>query len=247
MKLSTSVVAFFFFLVCSAAAGMCAEQAELKSDGDFVVLLHGMKRSAGSMNKIEIRLLVLGYRTLNIDYPSSQFTIEELSEFIHKEITRRYSDPARPLHVVTHSMGGILTRYYLTQHRPQRLGRVVMLAPPNQGTEMSDFLQGTGVFEAIFGPAGTQLGTNEKSITRALGPVDYELGVIMGNISLNPVASIVVPGDDDGLVSHERSKVAGMKDSVIIPAAHSFIMYSDKAVEHTVHFLKHGNFKKEED
>jgi pimeloyl-ACP methyl ester carboxylesterase len=220
--------------------------AEAK-DGEFVVLLHGMKRSASSMGQIESHLKSKGYRTINIDYPSSEQTIEELSEFIHQEISNSYYDKNHNIHFVTHSMGGILTRYYLKKHRPDNLGRVVMLAPPNQGTEMSDFLQGTKIFESVFGPAGTQLGTNEKSIVHSLGPVDYELGIIMGNISLNPIASVVVPGDDDGLVSHERSKVEGMNDFIILPTAHSLIMFNKQAHEQIVHFLKDGYFSKDKE
>lgn len=219
--------------------------AEQPKDGEFVVLLHGMKRSASSMVEIENHLRVNGYRTINIDYPSSEQTIEELSDYIHQEITQKYSDKNRKINFVTHSMGGILLRYYLNKHRPANLARVVMLAPPNQGTEMSDFLQGTKIFEAFFGPAGTQLGTNEKSIVHSLGPVDYELGVIMGNISLNPIASMVVPGDDDGLVSHERSKVEGMNDSIILPTAHSFIMFNKEVHKQIIHFLKDGKFSKD--
>jgi len=222
-----------------------ASPAEQPKDGEFVVLLHGMKRSASSMSQIENHLKANGYRTINIDYPSSEQTIEKLSDFIHQEITSRYFDKTRKVNFVTHSMGGILLRYYLKQHRPDNLGRVVMLAPPNQGTEMSDFLQGSKIFEAFFGPAGTQLGTNEKSIVHSLGPVNFELGIIMGNISLNPIASMVVPGDDDGLVSHERSKVEGMNDSIILATAHSIIMFNKEVHAQIIHFLKDGKFVKE--
>ncbi len=210
---------------------------------DHVVLLHGMKRTANSMKDIAATLEKEGYQILNIDYPSSEKPIEALAEIVHEKISRHVPADA-PIHFVTHSMGGILARYYIKSHRPRHLGRVIMLAPPNQGTEMSDFLQGTGLFEHFFGPAGTQLGTNEKSITHELGPVDYEVGVVMGSISLNPIASAVVDGDDDGLVSHQRSKVEGMKDSILIPAAHSFIMYSDEAAHQIVHFLSTGRFDK---
>jgi len=230
------------FMVAPSSSWSTAIQPK---DGEFVVLLHGMKRSASSMSQIENHLKANGYRTINIDYPSSEQTIEKLSDFIHQQITPRYFDKTRKVNFVTHSMGGILLRYYLKQHRPDNLGRVVMLAPPNQGTEMSDFLQGSKIFEAFFGPAGTQLGTNEKSIVHSLGPVNFELGIIMGNISLNPIASMVVPGDDDGLVSHERSKVEGMNDSIILATAHSFIMFNKEAHAQIIHFLKDGKFVKE--
>ena len=245
MKISTLSLLVFFVLMAIPNIGHSDSTTDKANDGKFVVLLHGMKRSASSLGKIEKHLKSNGYRTINIDYPSSEQTVEELSEFIHKEITRRYFDKSRNIHFVTHSMGGILARYYIKKHRPANLARVVMLAPPNQGTEMSDFLQGTKIFESFFGPAGTQMGTNEKSIVHSLGPADYELGVIMGNISLNPIASVVVPGDDDGLVSHERSKVEGMKDSIILRTAHSLIMFNKEAHKQIIHFLIDGKFSKE--
>lgn len=236
-------LSILLLILCSFTMARAETNPAAKIRPDHVVLLHGMKRAAASMNEIATALQKEGYQILNLDYPSSEKPIEELAELVHAQIVK-HIPPDASVHFVTHSMGGILARYYIKNHRPHRLGRVVMLAPPNQGTEMSDFLQGTGLFEKFFGPAGTQLGTNKKSITHTLGPVDYEVGVVMGNISLNPIASVVVEGDDDGLVSHKRSEVVGMKDSIILPAAHSFIVYSDEAVRQSVHFLNTGRFDK---
>lgn len=148
-------------------------------------------------------------------------------------------------HVVTYSMGGLLARGYIARHRPPSLGRVVMLAPPNGGSEVADLLAGNVLYRHIFGPAGAELTTSPpQAVVQLLGQVDYPLGIIAGNRFIDPLGWLLIPGPNDGRVSVERTKVQGMTDHVTIPATHFAMMRNRSAIRHAIHFLKHGCFSR---
>jgi hypothetical protein len=229
-------------LISSQSFDQSSQEASFEKS-DYVILLHGLARTYRSMNKIEKRLSKIGYRVINVDYPSTEHPIEYLAENVLGEIIERYpTDSETKIHFVTHSMGGIIVRYYLNHHRLESLGRVVMLSPPNQGSELVDHLRNTYLYKEKNGPAGQQLGTDEKSVPRSLGPVDFELGVITGSLSFNPASSMVIPGQDDGIVSVESAKVKGMTDFIVMPNSHTFIMKSKSVIKQIIHFLQNGEF-----
>jgi pimeloyl-ACP methyl ester carboxylesterase len=216
-------------------------------DGDAasratVVLLHGLARSKGSMSDLEDALSARGYRVVNIDYPSTRHPIDDLVAILGGEIDRCCRTGPAPVHFVTHSLGGILVRAYLARNEFDRLGRVVMLSPPNRGSELVDAFGDHPLYELVLGPAGQELGTDEASVPRALPPVDFELGIITGDQSINPVGAWLIPGKSDGAVSVESARVAGMKDFLVLSENHTFIMQSPRVEEEIYHFLEHGRF-----
>ena len=213
---------------------------------EFVVLLHGILRSKTDMLPLDMFLKKRGYDVINILYPSRERSLEDLVDFVRETIHDHpgYNEDDK-LNFVTHSMGGIITRYYIATQRPQNLGRVVMLGPPNTGSEFADFLNDHELFgpafKAVFGPAGQQLGTDYKHID---GDIDYPLGVIAGNKSINPLAPWVLEGEHDGIVPVARTKIEGMKDHIVIPATHSFMMFNPKVMHQVQYFLEHEEFEK---
>jgi len=212
---------------------------------DGVVLLHGILRRAASMKLLEQALAAEGYQVLNLDYPSRRQDLSEIVDGLHGPIATFEAALTGHLHFVTHSMGGLVARAYLSRFRPERLGRVVMLAPPNEGSEIADLLQRNWLYQGAFGPAGGQLATRRsEELCALLGAVDYLLGVIAGDRSLYVFASLVLPGSDDGRVSVERTRVAGMSDHIVLHTSHPLIMRDPEAVAQTIHFLQHGRFRR---
>lgn len=208
---------------------------------DCVVFLHGLARTPASMEKAAAAFEKSGYAVVNVKYPSRKFPIEELAPLaVEAGVEKCPSDSV--IHFVTHSLGGILVRYYLEEHEISNLGRVLMLAPPNQGSEVVDRLRHFPGFKVINGPAGLQLGTGEDSVPLMLGPVDYAVGVIAGTRTFNPILSQYLPNPDDGKVSVENTKVEGMTDFVVVPVAHPFIMKSPVVIDQAILFIKTGRF-----
>jgi len=184
-----------------------------------------------------------GFNVLNVNYPSRSATIEELSEeAIGPALETCLKEGATKVHFVTHSMGGILVRSYFSRHSPAIVGRVVMLGPPNQGSEAIDAFDEFPLFDKIMGPAARELGTESDSVPNTLGKPGFSVGIIAGNRSLNPVESVIIPGSDDSKVSVENTKLDGMTDHIVIPATHPFMMRNRKAIRETIDYLVDGRF-----
>lgn len=208
-----------------------------------VLLLHGILRRAASLRPLERAFAGAGYRTLNLDYPARRLPLAELVEVVRPAVAA-FAGEVERLHLVTHSMGGLLARALLTRGRPANLGRVVMLGPPNGGSEVADALRRRAAYRRILGPAGLELTTERDADLRALlGSVDYPLGIIAGDRSLYPLASwLLLPGANDGRVTVARTRVAGMTDHVTLHATHALMMRNRRVVRQALHFVRNERF-----
>ena len=210
---------------------------------DYVILLHGLGRTSNSMDDMASYLSSLNYSVINVDYPSRNYPVDILvRDYVSSAVTEQCVDTNAQIHFVTHSLGGILTRYYLKNYSNDFVGRIVMLSPPNKGSEIPDSFSDVAVFDAVMGPTASSLGTGSNSVPNTLGPVTHEVGVITGDRSTNPFYSYIIPGKDDGKVSVERAKVTGMKDFLVAHSSHTFIMSDEDVMRQTAYFLYHGKF-----
>ena len=214
------------------------------SAAEGVILLHGLARTSQSLTKLEAALTAEGYTVLNVNYPSRTAGISNLSQ---RAISTALSDPrisaCSKVHFVTHSLGGILVRDYVARTPIDRMGRVVMLGPPNKGSEVVDKLRSWWLFRVVNGPAGRELGTDGSSVPNTLGPVRFELGVIAGDRSINWINSLMIPGSDDGKVSVAHTKVDGMRDHAVMHVTHPLMMKDRQVIAACIRFLKSGCFE----
>jgi hypothetical protein len=193
------------------------------------------------------RITAAGFEVINVPYPSRRAPIEESAAAVGAELARRVGRGRRPAHFLTHSLGGIVLRALVAGSTPPvRVGRAVMLAPPSGGSQLARRFGTNPLFRAATGPAGRQLGDDRRSVVDRLGPVDFEVGVIAGNRTLNPL-SVMLDGPGDGTVSVEEAKLEGMTDFLIVPRGHTFIMNDPAVIDQAIHFFRQGRFSRPAD
>jgi pimeloyl-ACP methyl ester carboxylesterase len=216
-------------------------RAEPAQAGEVVVLVHGLLRSERSMQPLAQSLSDAGYRTVALDYPTTKLAPDELVTVLEREVEACCSDAPR-LDFVTHSLGGLMVRALLARHRPAALGRVVMLAPPNHGSEWVDRFGDWTLFRWLLGPTAVELGTGPAGFPSRLPRPDYEVGVIAETTSHRLGADGVLGGENDGTVSVASARLDGMADFATVAESHTFIMRSEAVAELVRAFLRDGRF-----
>ena len=201
-----------------------------------------MARMASSLRRA-------GYHVVNPSYDSRHVPLEQLASTWLPSLLRAHAldTPTTAsdgrVHFVTHSMGGIVLRAYLRDHTLPRLGRVVMLAPPNHGSEIADHLRDNFVFRFFTGVNGLRLGTDAASFPQQLGPTTADLGIIAGRRSLNPLFSSWIAGPDDSKVSVASARLEGMRDFIVLPISHTWLQWRGPVITQVKAFLLTGHFQ----
>jgi len=208
---------------------------------DCVVFVHGLGRTHNSLDFISREVNKMGHLVVNKSYSSTEKTVERLTmEYFPKWL--KLCKGLEKIHFVTHSMGGIMVRYYLEKiDKPKNLGHVVMMAPPNHGSELVDKFG--DLSSVVLGPANTQLGTGPESLPNQLGPADYSLGIIAGTETANPLSHLIFDTPNDGKVTVESTKLEGMNEHIVVPYSHTFMMDSPEVVDQVKSFIYRGRFK----
>ncbi|WP_068991235.1 alpha/beta fold hydrolase [Kangiella sediminilitoris] len=210
---------------------------------EAVILIHGMGRTHRSMRKLETFLKSKGYITYNRSYPSTVANVERSAvHYINSALATLAHENISKVHFVTHSLGGLLVRYFLSNHQIKKLGRVVMLAPPNQGSEVAERYQEKFWYKWITGVPGQQLQQTNNRLLRDMKPLKTEVGIIAGIKSSDPWFNHVFQYAHDGKVSVEGAKLPEMTEMIKVPHGHTFIMNKTSVKNHIANFLASGNF-----
>lgn len=247
MKHRISVILFILLniFIASCSTTLTPEKvSKVKNNGnDYVIMLHGLWNSSSRMEDFEEYFLKKNYQVFNLDYPSTEFQIEKLDTKYLKPIIESVPlHTGQKIHFITHSMGGLLLRHYLTHNELPQLGRVVMISPPNHGSEWADILDNHPVIKSMVGPAANELKTRNNTFLNKLGAVDYHLGIIAGDKSYTDMTEEFLPGADDGMVPVSRMKVRGMKDFIILHDHHRGLTWNPDAMKQAEMFIKTGRF-----
>ena len=211
------------------------------SAGDYVILLHGAGRTPVSMNPMAACLREHGYRVINARFRSMGLSIEQIADSYFPELIDSLG-PQVKVHFVAHSMGGIILRQYLSTHTVTNLGRVVMLAPPNHGSELVDRVKTVPVLNDVLGRRLLELGTRPEDLPIRLGPANFDCGVIAGDSSANPITSSFLHGANDGKVTVESARLEGMRDFLVVHNSHTWMIWRKSVMQQVLTFLEHGEF-----
>lgn len=211
-----------------------------------VLLLHGHGRTGASMALLALALRARGHPVLAPSYGFRR-SLPEILGGLAPRVAAFAARHSGPLHLLTHSLGGLVARALLTHERPASLGRVVMLAPPNRGSELADLLDRLGLAAPLLGPVAPHLCTHRAPALERLlgGPADYALGIIAGSRALGPVPpGLLFDGPNDGKVSVAATHLDGEVDHIVLPVSHPQMCIDSRVRAQALHFLAHGRFRR---
>ncbi len=236
---------------CLARLELVKQEQELPPmRGKGVVLLHGLAAPCWSMKQLGRYLHKHGgYEVFPMDYSSLRSSVDDHARSLASVI--RHLKGIESIDLVGHSMGNIVIRRYLagdpSPHqgwRPDpRIRRIVMIAPPNNGSIAATKLADLRVYQKIFGEAGQQLGVGWEDLESRLTTPKTEFGIIAGGmrnrVGMSP---FLLPGDDDGRITVETTRLPGATDFLVVPALHELIAHDPRVLRHTLQFLENGYF-----
>jgi pimeloyl-ACP methyl ester carboxylesterase len=206
---------------------------------EAVILLHGLGLHSLFMKKIEHSLNKAGYDVYNIDYPSRKYAIELLTEYLYGKLKQKTLDTYKSVHLIGHSLGGILIRNLLSKHHFNNCGKVIALAPPNRGSILVDRLKKFTFIRWYFGPSAIQLGSDSRFLEQLLY-IPEQYYVIAGDRADGTLFGSWFDEPNDGAVSLQSTMAVGMERShlSIFGVTHFTIMYNKKVIDKILEVLK---------
>ncbi|MCF7884981.1 MAG: alpha/beta hydrolase [Candidatus Marinimicrobia bacterium] len=234
----TIIVVFIISLTTCSTRYIQAEQSN-----ELVVLLHGIKDKPYMMWKLEKGLKNADYAVINLHYPSAKAGMDSILNLIHGRLEaplKRY----RKINFVTHSLGGIVMRAYLDKYSRPNFSRLVMIAPPNRGAIMAERFEDFFLYQWLYGEAGQKLGKDSSDYWQQFPEPIIPFGIIAGGLGNKNGFNPLIPGDDDGTVGVEETRIQGYEDFIVLPGLHTSLLWQDNTLEQVLLFLKEGHFKK---
>jgi pimeloyl-ACP methyl ester carboxylesterase len=203
---------------------------------EAVVLLHGIWLARLSLVPLQQRLRRAGYDAHILSYPSLRRTPAENAARLRAFLGRL---GAPVVHVVGHSLGGLVALHLLEERPPARVGRCVLLGTPANGSAVAHLLARSWATRHLLGRSVVRglLGEAPK----AAGP--HEVGVIAGAQPLGAgriLRSLQRP--HDGTVAVAETVLAGARDHLTLPVTHTGLLFSRAVADAVAAFLRSGRF-----
>jgi len=222
-------------------------------EGRAVILLHGLFRTRTAMTAICKHINDAGgYTTFCMGYPTTRGSVDTHARSLDSVI--RSLECMSEINFVAHSLGNLVVRHWINNFNEegrklpgeQKFGRMVMLAPPNKQPQIAtQFIRGP-VANFVAGPAAQALATGWEGLEPKLATPTFEFGVLAGGKSDDKGYNPLLPGDDDGVITVESTRLPGARDFRVIPVMHTFFMDNTKAQELTLQFLNQGHFESDD-
>ena len=214
-------------------------RAEKRGDGDeLVICMHGLWRSKWAMEPLAKQCLSSGFSCINLPYPSFRNTLEQMVERLELLIQKEAVNHSK-VHLLTHSLGGVIARRYLDTSAHEKCSRVLMIAPPLQGSMIVDWL-GQSALHRVLGPAGEFLSTAQMAGESSMISQAVESAVIMGNRVKIPMLHRLIDGENDGIVRVQAGKIEGLNDFMVVDADHTLITTHPEVLVSADRFLRTG-------
>ena len=226
---------------CQSVLNLVKQQQRLKPDaGKAVILLHGIGRSSHCFAKMKVSLLQDGLTVVPFEYPSTRISLQQSAEYLQSVIESLGSISS--IDFVAHSLGGLVVRTLLKDFSDPRLHSLVMLGTPNYGAELADMLHRTKLFSLVFGPAGQQLVTGGSATIGQLPVPSIPFAVVAGGKGTAEGYNPLLPGDDDGTVTVNSTRLSGAVDFLQVPRIHTFLTADPEVIAAVCCFLREGRF-----
>lgn len=246
-----------------------------RKNQDFLVLLHGIYGKSSDMESIAQNFKD-NYRIINIQYPTTKETAEEISDLyiepnienikeqifsenFHKKIGNQYYEIAEnsnkinknfnqniKINFVAHSMGTGILRYYLKENPLENLGKVVFISPPSHGSHLAD-VPFVDKLPSMLGKVVPQFSTKKDSFVNQLGEPDYDYMILIGNKTNNPLYSMIIRGKDDGMVPLKTAKMKSDNFKIIENTTHTSILKDKRTMKEISEFFKSSDLNKEKE
>lgn len=246
-----------------------------RKNQDFLVLLHGIYGKSSDMESIAQNFKD-NYRIINIQYPTTKETAEEISDLyiepnienikeqifsenFHKKIGNQYYEITEnsnkinknfnqniKINFVAHSMGTGILRYYLKENPLENLGKVVFISPPSHGSHLAD-VPFVDKLPSMLGKVVPQFSTKKDSFVNQLGEPDYDYMILIGNKTNNPLYSMIIRGKDDGMVPLKTAKMKSDNFKIIENTTHTSILKDKRTMKEISEFFKSSDLNKEKE
>lgn len=207
-----------------------------------VILLHGLGRSDKSMVHMRRHFEKAGFQTIGMNYPSLRANLEQNGAYLRQVMESL--EGVETIHLVGFSLGGIVIRQCLSEYDTPKLGRVVFIGSPHRGAELATRFKDWWAFKTIAGPSGQELATAPYGVAPNLPAPRCEFGIIAGCRGLDGGFNPLIPGDNDGLVSVETTRLPGANDFMTVYTMHTLLLHTPAVYEATERFLETGKLRK---